>query len=216
MIRKLLLAVLVLMMAIAIIGCESAGAGGDDTDTSQEDTGDDGATDDGTGEGGSAQVPAHIPAGAAGAVDGSAYEWLEFSYNDGDATSGYNTEVSFSPDASGGSNLYMGLSFHDDSDSSDIDAGTYTLDFSSGGPGTVDWLGINGTFDPSTDTWDYLASDMTEAEAADLGLNSHAYDQIVSGTVIVSQSDGIYTFQWSFDTSEAAILAGSYTGPVNS
>lgn len=163
----------------------------------------------------SSQVPGDVPSGLTGAVDGSLYSFLEFEYWGENIPSSYNTDVYLYPDdATILPEVYIWL--NDSSDSSAIDAGTYTLD-TSGAAGTVEFFSIIGNMDYSAGTVDYAAATINESTyAGGIGVSFSQYDELTSGSVTVSRSGDTYTFQWSFQSADGDTLAGSYTGPIGS
>jgi uncharacterized repeat protein (TIGR02543 family) len=150
-------------------------------------------------------------------VDGSAYAYLVFDYfGSGDVAGSYNTDVTFYADSSE-TEPFVYLWLNDNSDSSALDAGSYELDPGSGGAGTVDDVFIVGTVDYSVPLLRYGASVQSEEDfSGELDIEIGTYDQIISGSVDISESNGIYTFEWSFGTADGDTLAGSYTGKVDS
>ena len=234
--RKLGILLLVLVAAIALQGCEdllgSASDNGDQTEDQTDDQngddtggtdGDDGSDGSDTSDGGFF-VPGDDDSGSGtsgaatatgGAVDGTAYAYMFFDYYGGGASEGYNTDVILfsSQDGSTGSIMYLELS--DQTDSVDLDSGTYTVSTTGEyAPGVL-------TFAVIVDGWDadgnfqYAAATLPESTfEGELGSGVGDYDEITGGSVNITRSGSTYTISWSF-SSTGGSLSGSYTGTVN-
>ncbi len=126
------------------------------------------------------------------ALTGDAYGYMEFEFYSGNSEYGYNTDVTLYPSAE----TYIPEAyfwFNDNSDTIALDAGTYTLN-ELGGPMTL--------------------------EEVEFGIDDYTWigswsGEIVSGNVTVTETDGTYTFTWTFTTSGDETISGSYTGNVD-
>lgn len=210
----------ILVLAVVLAGCESAGAGGDDDSTgdSTEVPPDDGG---GSGDGGTGgdtdqgdsgtSESSEIPASAAGIVDGSALGALYVSGGGGPFA-----EVIISTSESGLSDPAGNVAFDltDATDSVDLDSGTYQYDSDGGAPMTFDYVQIlseDVELGSEGFSGSYIASDSNIG-----GGGLQAFDLIVGGTLEISGSgDTQYTISWSLETSDGESVSGSYTGPVD-
>lgn len=212
MTRKFLLVLLVLALALAVVGCDSAGAGGDDADSSQDATTGDGTTDDGT----TTNVPEDVPNDSTSAVDGSGYGYLALDYFGGPSGGPYNTDVFLFADSNENAPVFY-LELFDQTATPAVDAGTYTLDTSGSLPSDGDITYIVVVGPGSEANFSYAASSegtKSEFEGA-TSLSVDVYDQINSGTVTISVSGSVYTFSWSLSTADGDTLEGSYSGAVD-
>jgi len=214
--RRFLLALMVVILGLIVVGCDSAGAGGGGSDTTQDETPDDGSGDGGSGDNGTS-VPSDVPSDSTGAVDGTAYGYLELDYYGDDGFSGgYNTDLALYPDSDSLAPQFY-IELWDGTDTVAIDAGTYTVDAggSDDSDGSITWVDILGAADGSTLSYAASTEGTKSAFESGWGASVDVYDQITGGTVTISVSGSVYTVAWSLDTADGDTLAGSYTGSVD-
>lgn len=211
--RRFLLALMVVILGLIVVGCDSAGAGGGGSDTTQDETPDDGSGDGGSGDSGTS-VPSDVPSDSTGAVDGTAYGYLELGYYGG-SSGGYNTDLALYP-GSDSSLPEFYIELWDGTDTIAIDAGTYTVDAggSDASDGSITWVDIFGALNGSTLSYAASTEGTKSAFESEWGAVD-VYDQITGGTVTISVSGSVYTVAWSLDSADGDTLAGSYTGSVD-
>ncbi len=127
------------------------------------------------------------------------------------ADGAYRTDVFISSSVDSGM-IYMSL--NDNSDSRDVDAGTYVLtslsSTASTMTGVIVMVGADGA------AIDYAASELSRDVFIDrYGFTPSSYDRIAMGAVAVSNVGTDYTLEWNLALWGGDVIAGSYTGSVD-
>jgi hypothetical protein len=220
-------------------GGDGTGSGDDGSTDGGSDSDD---TDGGSGDGGTdgddtvANVPSDVPSGYEGFIDGTSFAYMEFIESEvyeGDSQldpySATTVVLYESEDAVGGSVNDTGVIalelLDEDTNASEISDGQYDLwtseelndvesleEYNSLVPGTHFAVVLVGGSSSPSGSHDYAAGNGPQSNTLHEDASSDTYDEISSGTVQVSVSDGVYTIEWNFQTGGGETISGSYTG----
>lgn len=141
-------------------------------------------------------------------------DFMAFEYWGEMADGGYNTDVYISDTTTGEEAVYFWV--NDATDSIAIDPGTYTAvdrEMSGDLSFTDIWVGVVGP------TYVEYAASPLDATYYFFnyynGITFNTYDDLEGGTLTVTVSGDVYTFEWSFMSADGDLVAGSYTGEVD-
>jgi hypothetical protein len=155
----------------------------------------------------------YMSSAAQAEVNGSQIYGFDMGVNYWDHGSTYQSDVQL---YSGGSveDGYISFDLVDTTSSTAVEPGLYTANPGSTAANSINWVRfLAGDLDTATDTFDYVARFEDEPTASGIEFfNWLVYDQIIYGTVNVTEDSGVYTFDWTFQTARGTTLSGSHTG----
>lgn len=135
---------------------------------------------------------------------------LQFSYKGLSSGGGYYTEVSiFNATATD----IVVFWINDATDSADLNPGPYSFDPKSAAAGKLTAASFLVGYSLTSDYTEWAATkDSRTIYESNGDITTGSYDQIVSGSVLISKSGSTYTISWEFTTADGDIISGNYTG----